>query len=228
MVDESLSLKKISERLKNLYTPAISDTLDEMGYTSFSMKHTIKPLIANLKVAGQAITMKAKVYEKYKEIEMDKWLQVLLDSLEAAEPGKIFVVETGENLDIASWGELMSNTAMHKGVEGAITDGAVRDTQKILEISPSFQIFAASRTPKDSKGRLEFIEFNTEILCAGVRVRPNDFVFGDEDGVVVIPKEIVNEVVTEAENRANKEESLRKSIIEGMDVKEAYKKYRVF
>jgi len=218
----------LRRRIMKLYTPAVSDTLDEMGYINSVLDNSIKPLKRGYRIAGPVITAHTTVLESYTSIKIEEWLQVVLPMLEAAKEGSIYVVETGGNKDIASWGELMSNSARAKGAVGIITDGAVRDTPKILEIKPPFQVFSASKTPKDAKGRLVFTSYNEPIKCGGVEVNPGDFAFADDDGVVIIPKEIIEEVVSKAERRVKNESAFRVAVKNGMSVTKAFQKYRVF
>jgi regulator of RNase E activity RraA len=142
-------------------------------------------------------------------------------------PGCVVVVAAGGNKSAACWGELMSNAARGRGAAGAVTDGAIRDVPKILEISPPFQVFAADSTPADSKGRVEFSATQLEVVCGGVRVNPGDLVFGDYDGVVVIPKQVAEEAVRLAEEKVSRETNFREAIRRGEDFRRAVEKYRV-
>jgi regulator of RNase E activity RraA len=108
-----------------------------------------------------------------------------------------------------------------------VVDGAIRDVPKILEISPPFQVFASSFTPADSKGRVEFSDKQVEVVCGDVRVRPGDIVFGDFDGVVVIPKEVAEEVVKEAEDKVRRESEFRAAIRRGEDFRKTVERYKV-
>lgn len=219
---------RIAQRMMKLYTPAISDTLDEMGYVNSSLESSVKPLKKGYKMAGPVITAKAEIFESYRPVKLEEWLKVMLKMLEDSKKGYVYVVETEGNREIASWGELMSNAARAKGAVGAITDGAARDTPKILEIKPPFQVFASSTTPRDAKGRMQFTDYNVPVKCGGVDVQPGDFAFADDDGVVIVPRDIAEDVVTSAEKRVKSESSFRASVRKGMSVTDAFRKYGVF
>ena len=223
-----LTTREIVTRLRRLYTPAVSDTLDEMGITSNVLSKDIRPLSHGVVLAGPAITAKAVRYAQYTRIDMPKWVKVMLQMLESAQREQVFVVDTGGSTDIAAWGELMSNAARARGAAGAVIDGAVRDTPKILSLKPPFHVFAASRSPLDAKGREEYIEFNTPVTCGGVHVNPGDFVLADDDGVVAVPKEKISEVLKTAETRAKKESGFRQAVRRGERVSQVFKRYGVF
>ena len=215
-------------RLARLYTPVISDVLDDLGITSNVLSSQIRPLHPRMKIFGSAITARTVKYDRYQGKEIGEWVKVMLEMLESADKGQIFIVETGNAFGIASWGELMSNSARARGVIGAVTDGAVRDTPKILSMKPPFQLFAPSFSPKDAKGRLEYVAYNIPVTCGGVRVEPGDIVFGDLDGVVIIPKDRSEEVIKTAEMRVRKETAFRKAVRRGERVSSVFRKYRIF
>lgn len=221
-IEEALA---ISERLKRLYTPAISDILDDMGYTRQVMDPEIRPIYPEVKIAGPAFTLTISTFASFKKIEHD--VEKMARFFQAMYRGCVVVVATHGTKDAASWGELMSNAARHRGAVGCVSDGAVRDVPKIWEIKPPFQVFARTFTPADSKGRVYFDEYEVPTVCGGVKVSPGDFIFGDFDGVVVIPKEIVGEVVRRAEDKVERESGFREAIRRGVEFLEAYHKYRV-
>jgi regulator of RNase E activity RraA len=158
---------------------------------------------------------------------MDRDIESLASIFDVCYDGCVVVVATGGNRSAACWGELMSNAARARGAVGAAVDGAIRDVPKILEISPPFQVFASSFTPADSKGRVEFSDKQVEVVCGDVRVRPGDIVFGDFDGVVVIPKEVAEEVVKKAEDKVRRESEFRAAIRRGEDFRKTVERYKV-
>ena len=148
--------------------------------------------------------------------------------LESAKNGHVIIIETGDCVEAATWGELMSYSVRGRGVLGAITDGAVRDARQIREIQPPFPVWARGYNPTDSQGRLEIEEYdNVTVRCGGVTVHPGDIVFADIDGVAIIPKEIAEEVVSASEDRLKKEEEFRQDIHQGVPISSAAAKYKV-
>jgi 4-hydroxy-4-methyl-2-oxoglutarate aldolase len=94
-------------------------------------------------------------------------------------------------------------------------------------IKPRFEVFAKSVTSRDSKGRFEVLEYNVPVKCGGVYVEPGDFVFGDRDGVVIIPKKITGEVLAKAEERMTKEDKVREALRKGEPVADVVHRYGV-
>jgi regulator of RNase E activity RraA len=215
----------LSERLKALYVPAVADVLDDMGYNNQVLQCEPRPIHPQVKLAGPAVTVSTYWYSSYRK--MDRDIESLASIFDVCYDGCVVVVATGGNRSAACWGELMSNAARARGAVGAVVDGAIRDVPKILEISPPFQVFASSFTPADSKGRVEFSDKQVEVVCGDVRVRPGDIVFGDFDGVVVIPKEVAEEVVKEAEDKVRRESEFRAAIRRGEDFRKTVERYKV-
>jgi 4-hydroxy-4-methyl-2-oxoglutarate aldolase len=215
----------LSERLKALYVPAVADVLDDMGYNNQVLQCEPRPIHPQVKLAGSAVTVSTYWYSSYRK--MDRDIESLASIFDVCYDGCVVVVATGGNRSAACWGELMSNAARARGAVGAVVDGAIRDVPKILEISPPFQVFASSFTPADSKGRVEFSDKQVEVVCGDVRVRPGDIVFGDFDGVVVIPKEVAEEVVKEAEDKVRRESEFRAAIRRGEDFRKTVERYKV-
>jgi regulator of RNase E activity RraA len=213
------------ERLKALYVPAVADVLDDMGYNNQVLQCEPRPIHPQVKLAGPAVTVSTYWYSSYRK--MDRDIESLASIFDVCYDGCVVVVATGGNRSAACWGELMSNAARARGAVGAVVDGAIRDVPKILEISPPFQVFASSFTPADSKGRVEFSDKQVKVVCGDVRVRPGDIVFGDFDGVVVIPKEVAEEVVKEAEDKVRRESEFRAAIRRGEDFRKTVERYKV-
>jgi 4-hydroxy-4-methyl-2-oxoglutarate aldolase len=215
----------LSERLKALYVPAVADVLDDMGYNNQVLQCEPRPIHPQVKLAGPAVTVSTYWYSSYRK--MDRDIESLASIFDVCYDGCVVVVATGGNRSAACWGELMSNAARARGAVGAVVDGAIRDVPKILEISPPFQVFASSFTPADSKGRVEFSDKQVKVVCGDVRVRPGDIVFGDFDGVVVIPKEVAEEVVKKAEDKVRRESEFRAAIRRGEDFRKTVERYKV-
>lgn len=224
----TIAKNEVIRRLSRLYTAAVSDTLDEMGMTSNVLSGDIRPISPGVVLAGPALTAKVVRYREYTRGDIRKWVRVMLRMLESVQRGQVFVVGTEHGTDIAAWGELMSNAARARGAVGAVVDGAVRDTSKIVALKPPFPVFASSRSPLDAKGREEYSEFNVPITCGDVRINPGDFVLGDDDGVVVIPMEKISKVLSAAEERAMKESSFRQAVRSGERVSEVFRRYNIF
>ncbi len=220
-----MDLVELRNRFSQLYVPAVADILDDIGYTEQVLRGNLRPLYSDLKIVGPAVTVSTYWYSSYRRGERN--IESLAAIFDACYEGCVVVVACGGNREAACWGELMSNAARARGAVAAVTDGVIRDVPKILEITPPFQVYSAGSTPADSKGRVEFSETEVEVICGGVRVRPGDIVFGDLDGVVVIPRDLVEEVLREAEHKVRAETEFRSAVRRGMSFREAVKRYRV-
>jgi regulator of RNase E activity RraA len=220
----------INNRLKKLYTPLIADILDEKGVTNNVLNHEIKPVIENSIAAGPAFTVKFSKLKNFpNKVPVDaSWSDTLIDMLESVSKDQIIVVETDNCVECATWGELMSHAVKNRGATGVVTDGAIRDVPEILKINPPFPVWGKDYNPRDSKGRIKVSEWgDITINCGGVTVNPEDIVFADLDGIVIIPKDMINEVLIKAEERFSKEGKFRTEVRNGMSVSEAAAKYKV-
>jgi regulator of RNase E activity RraA len=219
--ESKMNVPELIEGLQNLYSGAIADALDKIGYREQVMKHEIKPLFKDAFVVGRAVT--AKCVQIVKEPE-NPW-KVLRELIEELGPGDVVVVETRETRDSASWGELVTTAAISKGCVGVVVDGCVRDSRRIVELQ--FPVFCVGVTPADDRYRTDWVERNIPIRCGGVVVRPGDIVFGDCDGAVIIPIEVAEEVITLACEKIAKEDSTREGLKEGLSITEVYDRYKV-
>ena len=126
---------------------------------------------------------------------------------------------------IAPWGELLTTASMARGALGCVTDGLVRDVRLIKELD--FPVFHGGIGPLDSKGRGKMIARDVPIECAGVAVKSGDFIFGDVDGVVVIPKDIAPQIIKAALVKIENENKTRAELKRGLLLSEVYEKYGV-
>jgi len=140
----------------------------------------------------------------------------------------VYIVHSEGSNAIATWGEIMSKAARSNGSRGAITDGAVRDTPRILNLRPRFQIFARNITPLDAKGRLEYVKYNIPITCGGVKVNPEDLILADHDGVVVLPRENAEKIIRNCEKRYSIENKVGNMVKRKVSVFDAVEKYGIF
>lgn len=176
------------------------------------MRSFMRPLTKETRFVGPALTVRL---EPGNQVDC-------LDALSVAQDGDVIVVDAAGETETSIWGGLMAGLCQMKGVVGAVVDGGIRDTDEIRDLG--FFIFAKAIVPRSThspySGRMEPIEVNVPIQCAGVIVRPGDLVLGDEIGVVVIPLENAAEVLKIAQEQAEKEELTRAKIREGKTVEE--------
>ena len=145
-----------------------------------------------------------------------------LDALAVAQTGNVIVVDAAGETETSIWGGLMAGLCQQKGVVGAVVDGAIRDTDEIKSLG--FPIFSRAIVPRSTHSpyskRMEPIEVNVPIQCAGVLVAPGDVVLADEIGVVVVARSEAAEVLKRAQEQAAQEEATRQRIREGKTVEE--------
>jgi regulator of RNase E activity RraA len=200
------SVPELIDRLLKIQVAAVSDVLDKRGLWEQHLPHQIKPLDNAQKVAGPAFTIKGQ-----STAQLDVGLgPKVIDSLT---PDCVVVWDTTGEQRASHWGDLMGAAAKAKGARGVVIDGGVRDIQELLGMS--FPVFARYRTAAGTPGRWKITEINEPVRIDGVLIRPGDFIFGDLDGIVVIPAEIVEEVVTEAEIVQAAELKIREAVEAG-------------
>lgn len=208
------------ELKKNLNSAVISDILDDYGYRHQSLDEKIRPLLRDMKVVGRAYPVLAvDIYET-----PNPPYDGLIDSLDAIGQGDIYMVSLPSGR-AAAWGELVSNAAIARGGRGAIVDGNIRDTDKIEALG--FPVFSSGYAPRDSKGRNLIIQHRVPIEISGVMIQPYDLIFGDFDGIVVIPQALEEEVIAKAMQKISSENKVRDAIRGGMLVREAFDKFGV-
>jgi 3-hexulose-6-phosphate synthase/6-phospho-3-hexuloisomerase len=177
-------------------TANISDAMQRRGEMQ-----GIKSAIPGLKAVGRAFTVRTYPGDWAKPVE----------AIDTANPGDIIVIDAGGG-DKAVWGELATWSSVERRLGGVVIDGAVRDIQAILKTK--FPIFSkyVNPTAGDPKG---FGEVNIEITCGGVKVRSGDWIVADDDGVIVVPKELAVEIANRAKDVLEKENRVRAEIRRG-------------
>ena len=135
-------------------------------------------------------------------------------------------MDSGDEKSAAHWGELMSKTSMEKGAAGAIINGGIRDTEEI--INHNFPVFASYHSPLTAVYRYNIIDFDKPIIIENVRIYPGDYIFGDIDGVICLPKKIIDEVIEKSEIIKEKENIVRQELSNGKNIRNLFEKYKVF
>jgi 4-hydroxy-4-methyl-2-oxoglutarate aldolase len=209
-----------------MYVAAVSDILDDMGFNDQVMTAGIRAVNPDTPLVGVALPVETTWYKQYKKFENFSY-EPLFGIFDKIFTGCVITIATEGRMNAACWGELVSNAARGKGAAGFLTDGCVRDIQGILDISPPFPVFAKEFNPARSEGRLDYGRVNIPVVCGGVKVEPGDIVFGDRDGVVVIPKSAAESVVKKAEDTVSRESAFRGDIRRGADLRATIAKYGV-
>lgn len=207
-VDEGI-LQGFKDLLK-VYSPScvVADAQERYGV----MRSYLRPISNEVRFVGPALTVRL---EPGNQVDC-------LDALSVAQDGDVIVVDAAGETETSIWGGLMSGLCKMKGVAGAVIDGAMRDTDETRDLG--FFVFAKAIVPRSThspySGRMDPIEINVPIQCAGIPVNPGDLILGDEIGVVVIPLERAAATLAAARVQAEKEEKTREKIRAGKTVEE--------
>ena len=206
-----------------LFASLLSDVLDGLGYMNQALPCHIRPLDDASVMVGRARTaLFMDVYE-VKDGENPYENEIaLIDSLR---PDDIPVFSCGKTGRIAPWGELLSTASSVRGAAGALMDGLVRDIRAIRTMG--FPVFHGGIGPLDSKGRGKIMAVDVPIECAGVRVNPGDLIYGDADGVVIVPQAIEAEVLAAAYEKLKGEKSTLADLQAGISLGAVFAKYGI-
>ena len=212
---------KYNDKLERCYSAVLQDVMDQMNVRVQCMDPAIKPLDKTMRCWGEAVTM---YFETVTDVP-EKPFQLEMEVLDDMKQGQVIVTQCNAPTLSAFWGGLLTNAAIGRGVAGAITEGGARDYNEIAELS--FPTFCKGLTPYDSCGRMDGKERDISIVCGGVRVDPGDLIFADVDGVVVIPQEIVDEVIARAWEKVQGENTVREELRGGASVVKTFEKYGI-
>ena len=205
---------------EKLYTPVVGDILDTMGYYHQFLPQDVRGLTSDMKLAGKAMTvLMIDVFGDQK-----KPFGMLTEALDQLEENEIYLA-TGGTKRCAYWGELLTATARTRGAVGAVVNGWHRDTPQVLE--QNWPVFSCGCYAQDSSVRTQVVDFRCRIEIGEVTITDGDILFGDVDGVIVIPKDVAEEVVTLALEKASAEKVVRKAIEDGMAATDAFKKFGI-
>lgn len=203
-----------------LYTPVVGDILDTLGLVHQFLPQPIQPMLTGMTLIGRAMpVLMIDVFGPQAEP-----FGKLTEALDQLAPGDIYLASGGA-MRCAYWGEILTATARMRGASGAVIDGYHRDTPMILE--QNWPVFSRGRFAQDSGVRTKVVDYRCPIEVGPVTVQPGDLVFGDLDGVLVIPRAHEAEVVERALDKARGEKLVRQEIEAGMSSTAAFAKYGI-
>lgn len=204
-----------------LYTAVLSDACDAAGRRDRALGPDIRPLDESTVLVGRAKTVVWAPMYHVPDRPYDKEIAAV-DSLE---PGEVFVMAVGRSREIVPWGELLSTAAVARGGRGAVLDGLVRDTPRIKAMG--LPVFCTGRRPYDSCGRGIVVDYDVPLAIDGVSVMPGDLVFGDADGVVIVPRAVEAEVLERAWSKVAGENTTRDALRAGTSLGEVYRTHGI-
>lgn len=218
------SSDNLPRRFAKIYTAAITDVLDEMGFLRQTLPHAIQPLTPEMRMAGYAFTARGRAHRGAAR-ERDATLRRFLGMLGAV-PAESVLVLAANDSEAAHFGELSAEWFRARRVRGAVIDGSTRDAASIIRAR--FPTFVRYRTPQDSVPRWRVSDWGQPITLGGVRVSLGDLVVGDLDGVVVVPRRVAHEVLQRCERLVGTEGKVRSAVRRGMPPLQAYEKFGAF
>jgi regulator of RNase E activity RraA len=215
--DDSHLFATLKERL---YTPVVGDVLDAMGLYCQFLPPEVRPLLPDMVVVVRAMPVviadvcgpQAQPFGR------------LTEALDQLRPGEVYVANNAR-APTAAWGEILTATARSRGATGAVIDGYHRDTVGVID--QHWPVFSRGSYAQDAAVRKSVVDFRTPIPCGQATISPGDVIFGDRDGVVVIPRAVATEVVERSEEKARIERAVKDDVKNGMPATEAFRKYGV-
>ena len=200
---------------QHLFTAIIGDVLDLHGFHHQFLMPECRPLDPKMVVCGRAMpALEADV-----SALPNPPFGLMLKALDDMREHEVYIA-SGSSSRYALWGELMSTAVRARGAVGAVLAGYTRDTNGILAMN--FPVFCYGSYAKDQRGRGQVVDFRIPLNVNGVTIRPGDIVFGDIDGVVVLPQEMVGPVVANALDQVQKEKTARQMLLHGASAESVF------
>lgn len=209
-------------RLENIYTGVAHDVMRGMGLSNFTLPPEIRPLFPEQTLAGVVSTVSGRVD---RSADAHTTLYEWTGLLSKAKPDTVMICQPNDSV-IAHMGELSAEVLKLRGVRGYVVDGGCRDVNFIIE--QNFPVWYRYHTPRDVVGYWLPDRFEEPIAIGEVTIHPGDYVLGDRDGMVILPKAQAETIIDAAETAIGTENQIRTAIFDGMDPQEAYLKYGKF
>jgi 4-hydroxy-4-methyl-2-oxoglutarate aldolase len=207
------------EGLRLVEVASVADAMEQLYGQRAYMSHEMRPLFTT-KFAGPAVTVLMKL-EEHKEGAPAS--QGMLDAIDAAPAGSVYVMVLPDGVDYAGIGGLMATAMKFRGLAGAVVDASIRDTPQIKRLQ--FPVFSRGIAPSTTINHYRFAGANVPVMCAGVRVNPNDIIVADEDGVAVVPRAKAAEVLKKAQQLDDTEHQMIPFIEKFRSIKQAVEKF---
>jgi len=211
--------KDMIEAFRMVEVASVADAMEQLYGIKNYMTHDMRP-IQTAKFAGPAVTVLLKK-EEHKEGAAAS--QGMLNAIDAAPPGSVYVMVLEDGIDYAGIGGLMATAMKYRGLAGAVIDASVRDTPQIKKLQ--FPVFSRGVAPSTTINHYRFVGMNIPVTCAGAKVNPNDIIVADEDGVAVVPREHAADILKKAQALDETEHTMIPFIEKFKSIKEAVAKF---
>lgn len=206
-----------------LYSAVVADTLDSFGHHDQVVATGLQAIEDGMRIFGFARTgIYMPIYHDDETVNVYEHEIRLIDDLK---PGDVPVLICNGDLRIAPWGELLSTRARYLGAAGCITDGSVRDVDRICEIG--FPVFSGGRNPADTKFRGKMMWADVPARLGSVMIHPADLVVADRDGMVVVPAGIAAAVIDKSLEKVRKETTVREELERGATLVEVFERHGI-
>jgi len=214
---------------QELFTALVGDVLDKLGFLHQFLPPQIKPLDPKMTIIGRAMpVLETDVYGEVVEDSQNPVMQkpfgIMFEALDSLQEDEVYIC-TGASPKYALWGGLMSARAIKLKAAGAIVNGYHRDTNEILRLG--FPSFSLGSYAQDQGPRGKVIDYRITIEWDGIRISPGDIVFGDRDGVLIIPKETEEEAFAKAIEKARTEKLVLQSLQNGISAADTFDKFGI-
>jgi regulator of RNase E activity RraA len=219
LLAQSPASDPLVEGFRQVEVASVADAIEQLYGQRTYMHHEMRPIFTT-KFAGPAVTVLMK---KEEHTEGSKASQGMLDAIDAAPAGSVYVMKLEDGADIAGIGGLMATAMKARGMVGAVVDASVRDLPQIRKIQ--FPVYSIGVAPSTSVNHYRFAGVNVPVTCAGALVNANDIISADEDGVVVIPRAHAAEILKKAQDLDNTEHTMIPFIEKFKSIKEAVARF---
>src|SRR2546430_13633271 len=213
------STDPLIEGFRLVEVASVADAMEQLYGQRSHMSHEMRPLFT-AKFAGPAVTVLMKKGEHKDGAPAS---QGMLDAIDRAPAGSVYVMVLPDGADFAGIGGLMATAMKYRGLAGAVIDASIRDTPQIKRLQ--FPVFSRGIAPSTSINHYRFAGVNVSMMCAGVTVNANDIIVADEDGVVVVPRAKAAEVLKKAQDLDDTEHKMLPFIEKFKSMKQAVEKF---
>ncbi|MFS2034249.1 RraA family protein [Polaromonas sp. CT11-55] len=203
------------QQAKALSTAEISDALDALKLPGSALG--IRPVAGPAKLFGFAFTVRFAPIDRSSPGTVGDFIDTL-------KPGTVAVLDNGGRLDCTVWGGILSRLAAHKGLAGTVIHGVCRDTAEADEVG--YPLYAHGRFMRTGKDRVQVEAYEQPVTLGDVRVCPGDLVVGDADGIVVVPRARLQDVLAKALETRVIEEQILAAALAGTPLAEARKQFK--
>ncbi len=203
------------QQAQTLSTAEISDALDAFNLPGSALG--IRPMAGPAKLFGLAFTIRFAPIDRFAPGTVGDFIDTL-------KPDTVVVLDNGGRLDCTVWGGILSRLAAHKGLAGTVVHGVCRDTAEADEVG--YPLYANGRFMRTGKDRVQVEAYEQPVALGDVRVCPGDLVVGDADGVVVVPRARMQEVLSKALATRDIENRILSATLDGMPLMEARKQFK--